>query len=364
MKRAAEEHRFPCDACGSDLRFDPAEGVLQCDHCGNRQPITRGFWQGGALRERDFREALLKISDKAELQETRYVTCTNCGARIEMTGPDHALECPFCATPIVADSGTFRQIRPHGLLPFALTERQARRAMNEWLGSLWFAPSGLQRYARKGRRMRGVYVPYWTYDASTRTRYRGMRGTVHHESRTVTRNGRRETVRVARIRWAPVSGRVARFFDDILVLASRTLPRRHTQALEPWDLSALEPYNPQYLAGFAAEGYTVPLDEGFAEARAFMDRMIARDVKFDIGGDRQRITELDTAVSDITFKHVLLPVWLAAYRYRGKSYRFVVNGRSGQVQGERPWSVWKIALALLALAVVAGAIGWFAAMQQ
>ncbi len=363
IAHAIKEHRFPCEACGADLRFDPAEGLLVCDHCGNRQEIGDAG-TGQALHEHDLKSALARSGDDGQIEDIRYVTCPNCGARIEIEGPRHALECPFCATPIVADPGAGRRIRPHGLLPFALTERAARKAMTDWLGSLWFAPSGLREYARKGRRMQGIYVPYWTYDAATETRYTGQRGTIYHESRSVMRNGRRETVRVQKIRWRPVSGRVARFFDDVLVLASRSLPRRYTDALAPWDLADLEPYNPEYLAGFAAEGYTVALDEGFAEARDYMDRVIRRDVKFDIGGDRQRITSMKTDISDVTFKHVLLPVWLAAYKYRGRTYRFVVNGRSGRVRGERPWSIWKIALAVIAIAAIAGAIGWFAAMQQ
>jgi hypothetical protein len=66
----------------------------------------------------------------------------------------------------------------------------------------------------------------------------------------------------------------------------------------------------------------------------------------------------------VTFKHVLLPVWLAAYKYRGKSYRFVVNGRTGAVQGERPWSAWKIAFAVILGLIVAAAFGYVAAMNQ
>ena len=124
----------------------------------------------------------------------------------------------------------------------------------------------------------------------------------------------------------------------MLVLASTSLPKKFTYALEPWDLSALEPYSPEYLAGFRAEGYSVELKDGFTEARAYMDRVIERDVKFDIGGDRQHIHQLDTKLGDLTFKHILLPVWLAAYMDRDKTYHFVVNGRTGQVQGERPYS--------------------------
>ncbi|MEL7107613.1 MAG: primosomal protein N' (replication factor Y) - superfamily II helicase, partial [Pseudomonadota bacterium] len=172
---------------------------------------------------------------------------------------------------------------------FHLEETQARDAVTDWLGSLWFAPNGLQDYARKGRKMNGIYVPYWTFDADTKTRYTGQRGTHYYETRTVMRDGKRKQVRVRKTRWRRVSGRVARFFDDVLVLASKSLPKKYTDGLEPWDLSALEPYKPEYLAGFRAEGYQVELVDGFDEARAYMDRMIRRDIKYDIGGDDQRI---------------------------------------------------------------------------
>ena len=126
----------------------------------------------------------------------------------------------------------------------------------------------------------------------------------------------------------------------------------------------MEPYQPEYLAGFRAEGYTVSLEEGYDEATAYVNRMIERDIKFDIGGDRQRISSVDTEIGTLTFKHVLLPVWLAAYKYRGKTYRFVVNGRTGTVQGERPYSRWKIFFAVLAGLLIAGAVGYLFAINR
>ena len=359
-----EEHRFPCEACGADLRFDPGGGQLICDHCGNTAALDGAGRRHAALRELDLRTALAHQLPQAEMEETRVSRCPNCAAEVEFDAALHAAECPFCATPVVADTGTHRHIKPRGLLPFALSEPQARAAMTEWLGSLWFAPGGLQDYARKGRAMQGIYVPYWTFDADTASSYSGERGTVYYETRTVVRDGKREQVKVPKVRWRRISGRVSRFFDDVLVLASRSLPKSYTDALEPWDLSELEPYAPEFLAGFRAEGYTVDLAEGFEEARARMDRVIERDVKFDIGGDRQRIHAIDTTVSAMTFKHVLLPVWLAAYRYRGETYRFVVNGRTGRVRGERPWSAWKIALAVAAGLIVAGAMGYLYAQNR
>ncbi len=359
-----EEHRFPCDQCGSDYRFDPDAGQLVCDHCGATRAITEaGPWTGG-IRELDFKRAMDNLLPLQEIEETRVSTCPNCAAQIEFDPDVHAVECPFCATPLVTDTGGHRQIKPRGLLPFAMEETSAREAMSKWLGALWFAPNGLQEYARKGRKMTGIYVPYWTFDAQTESDYRGERGTIYYETRQVTRNGQTSTERVQKIRWSPKSGHVARFFDDVLVLASRSLPKRFTDALEPWDLAEMEPYSPEYLAGFRAEGYQVDLDEGYHEARGHMDRVIQRDVKFDIGGDRQRIHSINTQISDVTFKHVLLPVWLAAYKYRGKSYRFVVNGRTGRVQGERPYSAWKITFAVVVGLIIAAAVGYVAAMNQ
>ncbi len=359
------QHHFPCDQCGADFRFDPERGLLLCDHCGNTSEISgSGPWSGGSIREIDFQTAIADRLPSQEMEETRVTKCPNCAAQVEFDPGVHAAECPFCATPVVADTGSNRHIKPKGLLPFALDEQTARSEMNQWLGGLWFAPNGLQEYARKGRKMTGIYVPYWTFDAQTHSAYRGEHGTVYYETRRVVRNGKSETVRVAKVRWRPASGRVARFFDDVLVLASRSLPKKYTDGLEPWDLSALEPYQPEYLAGFRAEAYGVELDEGYSEARGHMDRVIMRDVKFDIGGDRQRVHAIDTRVSDVTFKHILLPVWLAAYKYRGKSYRFVVNGRTGAVQGERPWSGWKIAFAVIVGLILAAGFGYVVAMNQ
>ncbi len=348
-----ETKRFPCEQCGADYRFDPKAGTLTCSHCGHSQVLQEEVDLGSPLRELDFKAALAQQLPEAEMEITRVTSCPNCAAQVEFSPEVHALECPFCATPVVADTGESRHIKPKGVIPFQLEERAAHEAMSDWLGALWFAPNGLQAYARKGRAMEGIYVPFWTYDADSKSRYSGQRGTTYYVTETVMVDGKTEQRQVAKIRWTPVSGRVRRFFDDVLVLASKSLPKRYTDALEPWDLSALAPYQPQFLAGFRAEAYAVDLEEGFREAQAHMDRVIERDVRFDIGGDRQRIAQIDTQLSDITFKHVLLPVWLAAYKYRGKTYRFVVNGQSGRVQGERPYSAWKIAAAVaLGLATV------------
>ncbi|MGL4279788.1 MAG: TFIIB-type zinc finger domain-containing protein [Albidovulum sp.] len=363
MADDTKDHRFPCPQCGADLRFSPGEGTLVCDHCGHTEPLSAQRTRTQPIQELDLRRGLEAALPDTEMEVSRISRCPNCGAEVEFDPAVHSTDCPFCATPVVTDTGESRHIKPKGVAPFDITETQAREAMNQWLGSRWFAPSGLQDYARKGRALQGVYVPYWTFDADTRSSYSGRRGTIYYETQAVQVRDQQGRVRtemrqVPRIRWTPVSGRVARFFDDVLVLAARSLPKSHTDALLPWDLTRLEPYQPEFLAGFRSEGYTVSLQDGLTEARAYMDAMIERDVRFDIGGDRQEVHSVNTEVSDVTFKHILLPVWTAAYKFRGESFRFVVNGQTGKVQGERPWSPWKIAFAVVVGLIVAAGLVW------
>lgn len=390
------EYRYPCDNCGASLRFAPGESVLICPYCGHRQAITdadelpadeaapveetspagRRLPRIGSTPEsRPARDALqwdtehkapglqeiplgkgLSLDQSGDLTvAARMLSCPNCGAKLAADAAHQASRCPFCATPVVTDTGPSRMIKVQAVLPFVITEAEARASLEKWFKGLWFAPNGLAQYARRGRKMRGIYSPFWTFDADTESRYTGARGDYYYETVWVTRTVNGRTQRVAeqqrRVRWTSVSGRVARNFDDVLVLASSALPRHITDALAPWELAALHDYRPAYLAGFEAEGYSIDLASGHERARNEMARVIASDVRRDIGGDVQRVNGISTDHRAETFKHILLPIWSAAYKYNGKSYRFVVNGQSGRVQGERPWSIWKIALAVLAILI-------------
>jgi DNA-directed RNA polymerase subunit RPC12/RpoP len=362
------ERTFPCRQCGATLSYAPGTDALRCGYCGTDNPIPATPAAGGEVRELDFRRALETLAEAEPLEETRTVKCSACAAEFSFDGAVHADACPYCGGAIVTDTGVRRQFKPRALVPFAIEAKDARDRLKDWLGSLWFAPSDVQRYAREEGRLTGVYVPYWTFDAETRSRYSGERGTAHQvpQRMLVQEQGRtvERTVYRTEMRWSPASGRVARAFDDILVLASRTLPRHVVERLGSWRLGALVPYRDEYVSGFRSEAYQVDLEDGFALAREEMAAAIRQDVAMDIGGDAQRIHSIETDYGRITFKHVLLPIWSAAYRYGDKAYRFVVNGQTGEVQGERPYSVWKIALAVVVALVVLGALAYGFQMME
>lgn len=347
-----EEHHFPCNACGGDMRYDPASRGMACDHCGNAEilPAPTARARAAALAEMDLRGAL-SGAPAAMVEETRVTQCPNCGARFELDPAVHSSECPFCATPVVTGTGTDRHIRPAAILPFALPEAEARGKLKGWLASRWFAPNALKKYARAGRRMAGIYAPHWTFDAETETAYTGFRGIRRLETYT---NAKGETQTRTRIDWYPARGRVRVAFDDLMVLGSASLPEPLTDGVAPWDLAAMDPYRPEVIAGFRAEAYTIDLAAAWTRAKERMTPAIHAAIRRDIGGDAQRIQDTRTVTAEETFKHILLPLWIAAYRYSGKSYRFVVNGTTGKVAGERPYSWIKIALAVLAAAILAG----------
>lgn len=340
--------RFPCKQCGAKLIFKPGTSSLTCEYCGFANPIPQSEDQ---IRELDFLDFLSKQADAADVEEVRSVKCGACGAEIEPPKHAAAFACPFCGTDIVATAATKRLIKPKALLPFRVTRQVAWDSFKKWLKSRWFAPNALKKHARTESRLSGIYTPYWTYDSNTTSFYRGQRGDDYYVTVGTGKNKRR----VRRTRWTPVSGTVWNRFDDVLVMASHSLPRKYADRLEPWDLRNLTPYSDEYLSGFQAERYQIDLAGGFGIAKEVMDDEIRATIRRDIGGDHQRIHSVNTQYDDITFKHILLPVWLSAYRFKERTFRFLVNARTGEVQGERPYSWIKITLFVLMCVALAAA---------
>ncbi len=345
--------QFPCKQCGALLSYEVGSDHLLCEYCGYVNPIQLS---DEIVEERDFHQALERLSQKSLTEEHLTCRCIACGAEFTLNANEHAGECPFCGTDVVTETGANRHIKPWGLLPFRIARAEARECFREWLKGLWFAPGKLKKYARLEDKLVGIYLPYWTYDSQTRSVYQGMRGIIYYEpvQYTAVVEGRSvvKTRMVAKTRWREVSGEVRRVFDDVPIPASHSLPEKVRYRLTDWDFEQLKPYQEAYLSGFRSQIYQTDLDQGFHEAREFMDRIIQNDIRRDIGGDRQRILNYHTDHRNITFKHILVPTWLAAFRFKDKTYRFVINGRNGSVHGERPYSAWKIAFTVLVILAI------------
>jgi predicted RNA-binding Zn-ribbon protein involved in translation (DUF1610 family) len=341
---------FPCEQCGAELVFNIGDQKLKCPHCGFEKEIV--VPANAAVAEQDFQAMVDQLkkqaasrSEEAKEEETHnQVRCEGCGANIVFTGTLTSTECPYCGCPVEREhvhKGGWR-IPVDGLLAFAVTRDQAANSLSLWVRSRWFAPNEFKKRGANGK-FNGVYLPFWTFDALAAVAYAGQRGEHYWET---VKNGDREE-QVQRTRWWPVSGQFQRFFDDILVAAAAGIKRKLIDGLRPWPLKNCRPFTPEVLAGFVSRTYDVELEDGFGVARAEIDTTIEQEVRERIGGDEQQVDSIRRQLSAITFKHLLLPVWMLAYNYRDRTYQVLVNACTGEVDGERPYSAWKIAIAVL-----------------
>ena len=349
-------HRYPCPACGADLVYEPRDGFLSCTHCGHKEAIPTSAEQ---VEEQSFEQYLqIRPEQMDQLAANALeVQCQSCGATVTFTPPEVARQCDFCGVQIVAQAKSADPIlAPEGVLPFCITQQQAGTNLRQWLQSRWFAPNALKQFAQPDS-IHGVYLPFWTYDTNTTSYYTGERGEYYYVNETYYErdsqgNQVERTRQVRYTRWHSASGTVTRWFDDVLVPATVSLAQNRLEALEPWDLAELKPYDPAFLSGFKAQRYQVDLAQGFERVKQVAADVIQNDVREDIGGDEQRIHDVATHYSAITFKHLLLPVYAGAYNFNHKVYQIVVNGRTGEIQGDRPYSFWKIALFIATLLII------------
>src|SRR5262245_61532387 len=352
---------FPCLNCGAKVEFDPRERARKCRYCGHTTAVEDA---GGEVEERDFNEyagKLVKGNVRGIEGRSTQTRCGACGAMVLLEDKVVTDECPFCGSHLENKPEAVEgMLPPESLIPFRVDLRAAREAFEKWLGNLWFAPSELQKIANLGQ-LTAIYIPYWTYDAMTYTKYRGMRGddyqeTEYYTERDANGNEVQRSRTVTRTNWYPVSGEVQHFFDDLLVCGSKSIPPHLLDELEPWDTGELEPFQDSFLAGLKTERYAVDLRAGLKIAKQMMQPTIHSLVRQDIGGDHQRIEATDTRYLGVTFKHCLLPVWVASYHYHEKLFQILINGRTGKVSGERPWSWMKIIRLVAIIVLVVGAI--------
>lgn len=345
--RAARAFKFPCAGCGADLAFDPREQRPKCPYCGHVGEAPKG---GPAVVERDLAAALSKAAERrAEVARTtdlKEVRCENCGANVQFAGALTAQRCPYCGQSMAREGvhESTQRLAVDGVVPFQIDQGKAKQNLDAWVRSRWFLPSKLAHGGITAS-FQGVYLPFFTFDALTANRYTGLRG----EYYWVTVGSGKNQRRVRKTRWYPAAGSFRRFFDDVLEGAGSGLPAEKLAELEPWPLKELKPFAPEYLAGYLARTYERSLPDCFHGAKGQMEAGIESEVRRRIGGDTQRVFSIDTDWSALTYKHVLLPVWMATYRWNQKTYRVVVNAATGEVQGERPWSWVKIALFVLAI---------------
>jgi DNA-directed RNA polymerase subunit RPC12/RpoP len=347
MPEAVEKkiRQYPCKGCGASLEFKPDAASLQCPYCGFKEDIPQTEQQ---IKEYAYNAHLAKKSARGYGQEKRVAVCPRCAAQTVVDPQVEATRCVYCDTPMtMKESADLADlIQPEAVLPFKVEKPDAERKFQDWIRGLWFAPTALTKL-KALEKMTGLYRPYWTFDSHTANAWSGERGDHYYVTVGTGKDQRREQ----RTRWTSVSGSFRRFFDDVLIDAGRGLSWN-----TDFDLKALVTYDPRVLSGWEAETYTLPLDGGWKKAKEHIDGALYSDACSRVGGDTHRNVRVNTAYSGITYKHILLPMYMASYRYRDKAFQFQVNGQTGDVDGQRPYSFWKIFLLVVGILAAIGAV--------
>ena len=361
-EKIVSEHKKSCVNCGAELKYKPGTTNVTCEYCGHQETIEQvkdGF------QELELKPYLDQMGGQSHSEEITMLHCKNCGANQHIEENYKSLHCVYCTMPlIVEDAYKEDWILPGALLPFEFDQKKSHQIFSKWVKSLWFAPNNLKKAALDPQNTKGLYLPYWTFDAQLNGQYTGQRGDYYYVNVEYTANVKGKNVRRTRqerrTRWSPASGHISGFVDDTLIKASHQRKNQIPSKISNWNLEKLVPFNSNYLSGFVTEKYTVPLKEGHVSSKKEANEIAKSWARNRIGGDTQRVSSVDIHLSEETFKHVLLPVYISAYRYGDKKYNFFINGQTGTISGKRPYSFWKIFFAILISCVVIAIVSMFA----
>lgn len=349
--KTKEETDKKCPNCGGVMDFDPATGGLRCPYCEYVEEIQAEADTPASAEEQDFLSAENTASCDWGIQ-TKTVLCNACGAESIYDTLQTSGTCPFCGSNQVMDANTESTIAPGGVVPFAISDKDAAERFHKWIRKKWFCPK-LAKESAKPKSFKGVYLPYWTFDTQTFSTYTAEYG-IDHTTRDKDGNTHVHT------NWHSASGSHSEFIDDQLVLASKNHDTRMLQGLEPYMTGENKAYKPEYVAGFVSERYSIGLKDAWDIARSAITANLRNNVsdivRSEHNADHVRNVNLRPSFSNITYKYLLLPVWLSNFKYKEKIYQFTVNGQTGRVSGRTPISIPKVILTVFIALVVLGGI--------
>lgn len=361
-KQATAIKKFSCPSCGGTAEWNPARKLLICPFCGTTSPAQAELTATGAeqIVEHDLVATLRGVPDSARGWDAAKtsVKCQSCQAISVFDATRVGQRCDFCGSSALVPYEEIKEaFRPESLLPMKVSEIQVRESIRQWYGSRWFAPNKL-KHAALTDTVKGLYIPYWTFDAQVHAEWAAESGYYYYETEYYTdADGKQQSREVQKTRWVPSAGAVDHFFDDELVPASRGVHPEMLRKIEPFPTTNnLVPYNAGYLSGWVVERYQIDLVAAAKTSRDKMGEEMYRLCAAQVPGDTHRNLQVEDDFSGQTFKHILTPIWLLTYNYNRQTYQVVINGYTGAIAGKYPKSWVKIFFALLAGLVVAGVV--------
>lgn len=349
LQEASLDFDAECPSCSASIEFNPATGKLNCPYCGYESEIAPPEDKANRFaQEIDFSAAQSRDSFNWGVDK-KAIICEACAAESIYDALQVADSCPYCGSNQVMEASAANTLAPNGVCMFEVTSKQAGENFHKWIRGRWFTSSAAKRSAKPDN-FKGVYLPYWTFDSKTASTYSARYG----RYRTVRdKDGKTRTV----TDWYTTRGFYQEFIDDHLVSATTRYDRGIMSKIEPFQTNNAKAYQPEYVTGFISERYSIGLEDGWQIAQKEIHNHLVSQVKSQVRiqnrADVVSSVSLSTTHDAITFKYVMLPIWLSSFRYKEKVYRFMVNGQTGKVGGEAPISPLRVAIAVILLSIVA-----------
>lgn len=368
IAETTEETDKKCSGCGGVMNYDPHTKSLLCPFCGNAENlnhVSRGYKASENSFEKEKRRASRNWGFK-----TKTVVCDFCGGKTIYDYLKLSEKCPYCGSNQVTQVKSVETIAPGGVCPFLIEEYKAQKSFKAWIKKRWLCPREA-KLNTKLKGMTGIYLPFWTFDTATASPF----------TATVTKSNKNENnpksyyfgssiIEIlfglglfASENTVTVSGIHRQFFNDILIPASENHDSSILKRLEPYDTDNSLPYSPEFLSGFPAEQYSLGLDEAWETAQQSCTGKLSKSIKIRVNNENYthsaRNVKFKTAFYDVTFKYLLLPVWISSYVYKGEIYQFMVNGCTGKTAGKFPVSKIRLAAAVSLTVTLAALIAYF-----
>lgn len=346
FEKTKKETDKKCPRCGGVMEFDPKSSRLRCIYCDYEEKITENRVDAGTADELDFFGAE-ETGNCNWGMETKTVICKMCGGESVYDAMQIAGKCVYCGSNQVMEEKGKNTLAPGGVCVFKVDKKTAGENFKKWLGKRFFCPKAVKEAAEMDK-FCGVYLPYWTFDTDTVTNYSARYGIDRRRKKS---DGSSETI----TDWYTTSGTYKQFIDDELVSASIQYDKMLMSKIEPFYTKENVAYKPEYISGFAAERYVVGLKEGWGRAKSSIYGKLRNSVRQHIRNEKRadRVDNLvtNTTYNHITYKYLLLPIWISSFRYGEKTYQFMVNGQTGKVAGKTPIDKVKVTI-LICIAVL------------
>jgi len=366
LNRSLASSLMPCSACGTPRqlgsRFCVACGVPfeppNASRSGQPTQSSAGISKS-SLPTTESGSISIETQTIESSGSTSTFRCDNCGSEVDAPREQLSLKCPFCDSAYVSELSAEERTsqRPEFIIGFEISREKAQELFFQWIGKNgFFRPSDLVKKATT-EKQQGIYIPFWHFSMIAMSHWSAQIGEHWYRTETYTvknSEGKTETRTrtIQETEWWPLSGVYRKYYSGYMVSASKGLQQEEALAIQPYQLNSMMRYQPMYLAGWMSEEYCVSRETALAltqtEFRNREHNAISRFLPGDVQSGLSVQTELDVGGSDL----ILLPIHVLSYRYGNKVYRFLVNGQTGKMVGEKPWSSSRILAVVIAVGLL------------